>query len=333
METRDLLLRFVENPDLAVEIKKGGSGRRFFRIPSKEHGHAILCVYDDSREENALAPEIARFLGEKIGLRVPQVYAWNPELRTILFEDLGGKDLRSLDDGDDAVRSLARRDVVRQLAKLHSPESLEIFRREGPKTMPGFGSALYRWERDYFRQHALPRLFQGELPAERAALLETELAALAARLELMPEALVHRDCQSENILWKDDHAYFIDFQGMRVGTGFYDLASFLYDPYTLFTNGERARLLGDYAEAAGTPRDLTFIGNFFDAAAQRLMQALGAYHFLAHEKGKTEYLAFVRPALGNLVAVTKENKELPVLRALAEETYLQLIVSSGEVVL
>lgn len=331
METSEIIRRFVTDKNAAIEIEKGGSGRRFFRLTLPEHGSAILCIHDDTREENALAPDIAAFLRDTLGLPVPKVIEWNRELGTILFEDLGAQELWAMREDCAELRMQAWGDAVVSLAKLHSQESLAAFLKSGPRTMPGFGPELYRWERDYFRDNAVRRILGADLPPARAEALEKELAALAARLDALPRTLVHRDCQSQNILWKDGRAWFIDFQGLRTGTGFYDLGSLLFDPYVNFTHGERARLLGDYAEAAGVPRNQEFIRAFLDASAQRLMQALGAYHFLAYEKGRRAFLEHVRPALGNLVLVTRDNPALPLLKELAEELYVRHLVESGNI--
>ena len=331
METSEIIRRFVTDKNAAVEIEKGGSGRRFFRLTLPEHGTAILCVYDDSREENALSPDIARFLRDTLGLPAPRVLECDRERRTILFEDLGSTELWSLREECPETRLRAWGDAVVSLAKLHSKESLAAFLKSDLRLMPGFGPELYRWERDYFRDNAVARILGRPLHAARAEALEKELATLADRLDALPRALVHRDCQSQNILWKDDRAWFIDFQGMRTGTGFYDLGSLLFDPYVSFTPGERARLLGDYAEAAGVTRTPAFVNTFLDASAQRLMQALGAYHFLAHHKDRPAFLEHIRPALGNLVLVTKDNPALPLLRELAEELYVRRLVDTGEI--
>lgn len=327
-----LLARFGTDTKAVSEIEKGGSGRRFFRTTPPGHGTVILCVYDDSRAENQLYANIALFLRDTLGMPVPRVIEWHPGQRTILLEDLGESDLWSLGKADEATRMRAWGDALVSLAKLHSPASLAAWEKSGVHLMDGFGPELYQWERDYFRDNALRHLLRRPLDAERAAALEAELAALADRLCAHPRALVHRDCQSQNILWKDGRAHFIDFQGMRVGSAFYDLGSLLFDPYVEFTHGERARLLGDYAEAAGLTRTPAFIDAFHDASAQRLMQALGAYHFLAHVKGKTEFLAHVRPALGNLVLAAKSNRRLPVLAELAVEIYVTHFVAAEDLV-
>lgn len=326
-----LLAKYGTDHTDISEIEKGGSGRRFFRIHTTRHGPAILCAYDDSRAENHLYADIATFLRDTLGLPAPRVIEWRPELRVILLEDLGATDLWSLRNADWDTRRAAWGDALRTLAKWHAPASLEAQRTAGIRLMDGFGPELYAWERDYFREHAVTHILERPLADSRAELLEKELAALADRLMALPAALVHRDCQSQNILWKDGRAHFIDFQGMRVGTAFYDLGSLLYDPYVRIEPRERAQLLGDYAEAAGTYRTPAFMQAFLDASAQRLMQALGAYHFLGITKGKKEFLAHVRPALGNLIEVTKENQKLPVLRDLVHELAVNHVVKHDKI--
>ncbi|MEK6654584.1 MAG: phosphotransferase, partial [Thermodesulfobacteriota bacterium] len=148
--------------------------------------------------------------------------------------------------------------------------------------------------------------------------LEAELSALAGRLLSPPPALVHRDLQSQNVMIRDGAPVLIDFQGMRPGSPFYDLGSLLCDPYITFREEERLFLLRHYHEISGSHYDgEAFRELFLLASAQRLMQALGAYGFLGLRRGKPHFLAHIRPALENLVAVTAEAGRLPRLYALA----------------
>ena len=54
-------------------------------------------------------------------------------------------------------------------------------------------------------------------------------------------------------------------------------------------------------------------------AAQRLMQALGAYGFLGHEKGRTEFLAHIPVALPRLLELWRRLDGLESLSALTAE--------------
>lgn len=105
-------------------------------------------------------------------------------------------------------------------------------------------------------------------------------------------------------MWHGGNAVFIDFQGMRAGTGFYDVASLLFDPYVEIVPADREAFFEYYcARMNYVPAAVKII--FYKAATQRLMQALGAYYFLSEKMGKPRYLAFVQPALARLEYVSR----------------------------
>jgi N-acetylmuramate 1-kinase len=119
-------------------------------------------------------------------------------------------------------------------------------------------------------------------------------------------------------LIKDGHPVLIDFQGMRTGNFFYDLASLLCDPYVDFTTTEQSELLHFYHQLGrGEYIWDEFMENFRDAAAQRLMQALGAYGFLGLTKKKPAFLQYIEPGLKNLIDATAGSPHLSVLHELA----------------
>jgi aminoglycoside/choline kinase family phosphotransferase len=117
--------------------------------------------------------------------------------------------------------------------------------------------------------------------------------------------LVHRDFQSQNIVIKEGAPCLIDFQGMRFGLPQYDLASLLLDPYVDLSAAEQGELLAFYiglARAEGEGVDeREFHRLFWLCAVQRLMQALGAYGFLGHERGRADFLAHIPAALPRLL--------------------------------
>lgn len=340
-ERRRLAALLADVPD-AAEIKKGGGTRRFFRLNFRKIGvpagtvPAVVCVYDSDREENRYYAEIARFL-KKIGVPVPEIFLDVPEENFLVMEDCGATDLWTLaaraeaerrtqpraSDGAEKLCAQAYRSALAALAVLHfrGIVALDAAAAAGtPLAMmrDGFNRDYYRWERDYFLKNALldEGLKIALTPSERAA-LERELAALAETLLALPRQLVHRDCQSQNILWAKNSAQFIDFQGMRVGTGWYDVAALIFDPYVKLSPAFRASLFRFYCEEIGVPADAAASENLRRAAAQRLMQALGAYFFLSQKMGKPHFRAHALPALENLVRVA--SGLLPRLYALAQK--------------
>ncbi len=296
-------------------VGKGGSDRSYFRISVSGETSSILMRYGRMYEENDLYADIASFL-RGIGVTVPTIIGHDSEQRLILMEDLGDRDLYALRDAPWEIRHDLYEKTLAQAAKMisFSPNRLPA----GLRLMPGFDADLYRWERDYFREHCVRNVCRIDLSSAEDEALEAELSELASRLLATPLVLVHRDFQSQNVMIRDGEPVLIDFQGLRPGSPFYDLASLLCDPYVAFPETGRENLLRYYhgISCSRYPWD-TFRELFLLASAQRLMQALGAYGFLGLKREKPHFLAHIRPALDNLITVTAEAGSLPHLHNLA----------------
>ena len=278
--------------DPAQQILKGGSGRQFFRVLNHDQQSAILCLYNDTRPENLLYGQLAQALKNQAKVNVPTVYGEDSDRGILILEDLGSTDLWTLAQAPqfpwDATAS-----AIEQVVRLH---------REGPAAtanialMEPFSTKLYQWERDYFKENILEgRKF------DRAVYQEME--SLARELLAQPAVTVHRDFQSQNILIKDHQAWLIDFQGLRQGCAFYDFASLAFDPYLTRPDMELWRIeIEDHAreasEWAGSRDEFTHLLHV--AAAQRLLQACGAYGFLGKKKQLPHYLSHLPQGLKNL---------------------------------
>jgi aminoglycoside/choline kinase family phosphotransferase len=168
--------------------------------------------------------------------------------------------------------------------------------------------------------HFINGLCQMNLSSHFCEQLENELGNLAARLESGKQSLIHRDLQSQNVMICQEAPLLIDFQGMRFGSSFYDLGSLLCDPYVTFSENERMELLSYYYELSDAGLDWQVFQNaFWEASAQRLMQALGAYGFLGITKGLTDYLHHVAPGLRNLRMAAQRAVNLPLLSELCKQ--------------
>lgn len=303
---------------LGIEpLAKGGSDRIFRRIRLADDRSLIFMHYNPDREENRYYAAIAGFL-RGIGLTVPAVVHHDPARCFILMEDLGDSDLWSLRYSSWEVRRVQYQKVLKMIQKLHG-FPLEDLSKWRISLMEGFGPALYRWERDYFREHFVERVCGITIASPEAETLEGELEALAERLQRNGAALVHRDFQSQNILIHQGEPALIDFQGMRTGSLFYDLGSLLYDPYMPFHQWERLELLRCYYDLE--ERDCRwepFQEKFHEAAVQRLMQALGAYGYLGHQRGRKAFLAYIPAGLERITGAASHSARLPLLKNLLE---------------
>jgi aminoglycoside/choline kinase family phosphotransferase len=248
---------------------------------------------------------VALFL-KQAKLRVPEIIHDRSRYRVALVEDLGDVDLLSLKDRPFAERLPFYRSAFEQVDKLFYAKPAKDFH-----LMPPFDAALYRWEQEYFFEY----LVEDYLGMDAGPLRKNPVFAdLAERLGKVARHLVHRDFQSQNLLIKDGQVYLIDFQGLRRGRQEYDLASLVFDPYLDHSAAEREQLLVLWEDIADE-RPLETL--FHECAAQRLMQALGAYGNIVRNRGDEWYRPHIATAarlLGEVTAGTGLEEPLaPVL--------------------
>lgn len=291
-------------------LKGRGSDRTFFRLKWNGKDSAILVRYDPRRVENTYYAEIAAFLRE-IDIPAPRLIRHDPAACLLIMEDLGDEDLWSFRKTSWENRRPLYQKTLTILRRLHS-FSEKDFPSTRVRLMEGFGPELYRWERDYFREHCVRDFYRIELEPSFARNLESELSALGERLSGTGPCLVHRDLQSQNVMIRDGEPLLIDFQGMRFGSPFYDLGSLLCDPYVNFSEPERNELLSfSYGLSNGNLDEPSFRNYFWEASAQRLMQALGAFGFLGLRRGLKPLLEFIPAGLHNLRHASANVASLP----------------------
>lgn len=271
-----------------------GSERVFF-----DSDKGVIILYnDETRTENGVYAAHAKWLKGK-GIPVPEVIFDSPDLKTLVLEHVGCEKKMTVEEAAEVVKTLVKFGNLGEAA-----------RAEGVNLQPAFDAAMWGWERDLFKEHCLGARFGLEMSAE----VEKELKRVADKLEAEPKALVHRDFQSTNVLWKNARHAFIDFQGMRLGPAVYDLASFVYDPYVKLSEKTRRALVGLYAKESGRPEIIELLPF---AAVERLVQCLGAYGRLA-SVGQPQFAKFVLPALENLLEAA-DSAGLDAIGALAED--------------
>lgn len=292
-------------PITMIPIKRGASGRTIARVKTPIHDDFIGVHWTDEREDNAQFVPIAEFLREA-KFNVPEILYDRSQHNVALIEDLGDTDLHSLKDQPFKNRLPYYRSALEQIDRLFftkAPKDLEL--------MPPFDADLYRWEQKYFFDY-----FIEDFLKESPVALEKNEAfmEMAEGLGSSHKHLVHRDFQSQNLLIKDGKAYMIDFQGLRRGRQEYDLASLIFDPYMDHSADEREQLL-DLWEDISDERPETSL--FHKCAAQRLMQALGAFGNIIENRHDEWYRQHIPTAMKSLLEVIKgsdiEDALLPIL--------------------
>lgn len=314
--TRQQFPSLADVPCEVEAIVKGGSDRHFYRLnwqaPDREP--LVLMVYTMARRDNPkFVPATLRL--KALGVNVPRIHGFDEDRLCVWLQDLGSTDLYSKRAEPWEIRRPLYESALREVARIHSVRERDLDERDRAELEPPFDEALYEWEQNYFLDHFVRGHLSRDFLAGEFARAHAALAALRTRLARLPRCLVHRDFQSQNILLHEGSAWFIDYQGLRLGLAEYDLASLLYDPYVAFSDAERDVLLDFYARhrslMAAELRD-----TFLLCAAQRLMQALGAYANLSRNLGKTHFTQHIPAAMANLTAVCESNDMLKDLRSL-----------------
>ncbi|MDP6524609.1 MAG: phosphotransferase [Kiritimatiellia bacterium] len=288
-----------------------GSDRGFARL-AKRNSTAILIRYGTERPENKRYAGHSRFLRDE-RIPVPDVILDLPGRRTTVVEDVGDVSLENRAGG--LSKKNLKRHYEAVLEVLLRMQAIDDSALSGIRLERPFSRSLYEWEHDLFAEHLLrKRLRPG---TARVRSIMENLRTVSRPLVDSPKVLVHRDMQSSNILLRRGRPVLIDFQGMRMGSPAYDLASLLCDPYVMLPESMLSDLLEFYinhSRMATVVRD-----TFWPAAVQRLAQALGAFGRLSSSPGTRRFERYIPPALERMRLALSHMDGMPHLKEVVEE--------------
>ena len=280
----------------------GGSGRTILRLFGEQS--SAIGILSDVREENVAFLEFSKHF-RRHGLPVPEIYAEDPSRCAYLEEDLGNTTLFEFlcenrvgeDIAPQAVE--AYRKVVAMLPRFQVAGGRDLnYKVCYPRA--SFDRQSIAWDLNYFKYYFL-RL--AGIPFSEQA-LEDDFGRLTKfLLSAGRDYFLYRDFQSRNVMLRDGHPFFLDYQGGRRGALQYDIASLLYDAKADLPPGLRQELLDHYlatlANFIEVERD-AFMQHYYAYAYVRIMQALGAYGFRGFYERKVHFLQSVPYALKNL---------------------------------
>lgn len=302
-------------------IGTGGSDRKYYRI--REEKASTVLVRFNSGDEDFRRHLVYTDFFRKYDIPVPALLKADPERMEALFEDLGDLSLYSwlkCFRPEKDVEAMYRR-VIDIAVMLHAVAMVHV--SECPLLKERlFDYDHLRWESSYFMQNFISRT--GNVRVNDAMRLAGEFHRLAMKVISFPNALIHRDLQSQNIMvTRGGVPRLIDYQGARIGPPAYDVASLLWDPYYRLEGRLRERLLDHYIEgmkerSGADCNEQAFRDALLSCRLQRHMQALGAYGFLSAVKGKKYFLKHVEEGVRLLredISIAKD--EYPALYELA----------------
>jgi len=297
------------------DLPESGSYRHYARVKGITRT-AVAVHYADLRENHAFIGFARHF--RKQGLPVPEIYAVSDDGAAYLQEDFGDEDLFALLHGSECqlADSTRRRDVLLKII-----EWLPRFQVEGHQGLDyslayprrSFDQQSMLWDLNYFKYNFLKLV---RAPYDEQA-LEDDFHTFTDFLCQAPTAFfLYRDFQSRNIMIRDNHPGFIDFQGGRMGFPAYDLASLLYDAKAGFQPPEREWMYQVYRDhlAAYRKQWAGELDRFYPGFILiRKLQALGAFGFRGLIENKKSFLLSIPPAMVNLEYVTSHYSIEPVI--------------------
>ncbi|HKJ98927.1 MAG TPA: sugar phosphate nucleotidyltransferase [Desulfotignum sp.] len=304
-----------------------GSDRAWFRAvpenPSenqKTPGSVIICDHGiclpgtDARAQLKAFVHIGTHLFTH-QVPVPAILAHDSLAGLVVLEDLGDTHLADLvqNTRNTSTIKLMYQQVIDQLV-LFSQHGADRFDPSWTCQTAFYSKSLIlEKECRYFMEAFVNGYLGKNLLFET---FEDEFCFVAQKaLEAGFQGLMHRDCQSRNIMVKNDTFYFIDFQSARTGPFQYDLASLLIDPYVTLPMQVRQDLISYAMHRLGLGsknQRQQFTQCFQFCCLTRNLQMLGAFAYLSRKKNKKGFEAYIPAAVASLKQLIQNMEPYPV---------------------
>lgn len=320
---------FGENPMSVTPLPVSGSGRRYFRLTSRQ-GTAIGAFNGDIRENRAFFSFATTF--RSAYLPVPEVMAVSSDQRHYLLQDLGDVTLFSrIQESAGTKRDSKTPEFDKALLDLYRKviDWLPRFQKSAPDyefcyPRQAFDRQSMMWDLNYFKYYYLKL---AAIPFDEQKLEDDFNHFCSFLLEAPSSFFMYRDFQSRNIMVAGNDPWFIDFQGGRRGPLQYDVASLLYDAKADLPQTVRNTLLEYYLKQAEPilPKGQEgFLKYFEPYSAIRILQAMGAYGFRGFYQKKKHFLQSIPYAIRNLETLIPGafTGRFPELRSVLEQVVM-----------
>ena len=278
------------------------SFRRYFRVDRAQGGSCIVMDAPPDKENCQPFVTVAGLMAG-VGLRVPDILAWDAPQGFMLLNDLGTQTLLDVLDLDNPQANQPR--YMDALAALLPWQAGS---REG--VLPAYDEALLRRELQLFPDWYLGQHKQFVMSDAQTQVLNKAFNSIVTRNLAAPKVWVHRDFMPRNLMVPPydfspataaQALGVLDFQDAVYGPITYDIASLMRDAFVTWEEDfvlevtvrywERARKLGlmdfeDWSQDFGAfYRAVEWMG------LQRHLKILGIFARLTLRDGKPKYLA------------------------------------------
>lgn len=278
------------------------SSRQYFRLQLGNSSHIVMIAPPD--KENIIAfITIAKDFARQ-GIYTPEILAYNLEQGFMLLSDLGNDlylNILNPNTADDLYH--------RALKVIHQ---IQICNPQFPdnKSLDLFNEEYIRFELKLFIDWFLVRYLDLSITHEIGNILENTFKLLINSALEQPQACIHRDYHSRNLLLLENKSVgVLDFQDAMYGPITYDVASLLRDAYIDWPKVQVDQWVLKFYDVLDLSHqyDIEKFFRWFDLISlQRHLKILGIFSRLYHRDHKLHYLRMTGRLL-NYVSKTCEN--------------------------
>lgn len=277
-----------------------GGHREYFRL---KVGGAPYILMSSGKEDGSLKDFInIQEMLEKADLPVPHLFHQDLKEGLLVLEDLGDITLESIQKTDKRNSQSLYQEVLQNLVKMQSHVPL-------CDSFPRFGKDFFQEETE-LAVRRLEKLAQNcgkqKPPKDKILHFKEELERICEQLDKLTFVYCHRDFHSRNLMVKNRHTYWIDFQDGGQGPYCYDLCSLLYDSYVFFDGQEKKNMVDFYFQVLPDSMKQAVKGTdsiyFFTRLQflQRGFKACGCFAGFYNDSRRITHLPCIPPTLKEL---------------------------------
>jgi len=292
------------------------SFRQYFRL---QYGNVTRVVMDAPPDKEAVNPFIN--IGNRlstIGIHTPAIHAVDTVNGFLLLEDLGDQLFLNVLNHDNA--HVLYTGAISTLLKLQQCPTSQ-------PQLPHFDTSFMLNEISLFREWFLQAHLGLQLCSEDNKLLDSTFNWLVSQIATQPQAFIHRDYHSRNLLVVDQtnphDLGVIDFQDAMHGPFTYDIVSLLKDCYIQWPREQTLHWLNLFYRNLSIEHHYSFteFTRAFDLCGlQRHLKVLGVFCRLHLRDNKPAYLRDLPLTLNYVTACLESYPELQPLYHFIEQS-------------
>ncbi len=263
-----------------VAASADASFRRYFRVYDTASACNRIVMDAPPDKEDCTRFILVTELLRSAGVNAPAIIQQELSLGFLLLDDLGSLPYLDILDATNADQLYT--DAIQAIVKMQ-----QIQHR-----LPEYNRTRLQTEMDLFERWYLSRHLNIALTPEQQQALANIFELLIDTALEQPQAFVHRDYHSRNLMkTEQDNPGVIDYQDAVNGPVSYDLVSLLKDCYIEWPRSRVETWLQQYYRLAQLDADFATFLRWFDfMGVQRHLKVLGIFARLNYRDGKAQYL-------------------------------------------